>query len=200
MLSDCTSYRTIVKTGSASCPGRCRKTAGVKGPRVDIPAPRFSLLVLQSLNLSSLLQKFFNVIPAKAGIQVFQGFLNLGCHRGDGFVEFCKRLSQFRIPEFLHLFAASGCRLYCRFYCRFWLPFCKAKSQCSTILPTNCISRVELRDLFFHRSSRSDRTKRSCFLLFFPLTIHYSLPSALFTANPLHLRCIFSGNGSLKTE
>ena len=49
----------------------------------------------------SLLQKHFNVIPAKpapevnspgAGIQVFQGLLNLGCHRGDGFVEFCKRL------------------------------------------------------------------------------------------------------------
>ena len=40
----------------------------------------------------SLLQKYFNVIPAKAGIQVFQGLLNLGCHRGDGFVEFCKRL------------------------------------------------------------------------------------------------------------
>jgi hypothetical protein len=39
------------------------------------------------------------------------------------------------------------------------LPFCKAKSQCSTILPANCRSRVESRDLFFHRS---------------PLTVHCS--------------------------
>jgi hypothetical protein len=38
------------------------------------------------------LQKSFNVIPAKAGIQVFQGHLDRGRHRGDGFVEFCKRL------------------------------------------------------------------------------------------------------------
>jgi|GEM_PF-6555643 hypothetical protein len=44
------------------------------------------------INPESLLQKYFNVIPAKAGIQVFQGLLNLGCHRGDGFVEFCERL------------------------------------------------------------------------------------------------------------
>jgi len=49
----------------------------------------------------TLLQKSFNVIPAKpapevsstgAGIQVFQGHLDRGYHRGDGFVEFCKRL------------------------------------------------------------------------------------------------------------
>jgi hypothetical protein len=47
------------------------------------------------------LQKSFNVIPAKpapevsspgAGIQVFQGLLGPGYFRGDGFVEFCKRL------------------------------------------------------------------------------------------------------------
>ena len=43
---------------------------------------------------------------------------------------------------------------------RFRLPFGKAKSQCSTMLPANCRSRVEFRDLFFHRSSRSDRTIR----------------------------------------
>ncbi len=50
----------------------------------------------------TLLQKSFNVIPAKpapevgspgAGIQVFQGHLHRGCHRDDGFVEFCKRLT-----------------------------------------------------------------------------------------------------------
>jgi hypothetical protein len=50
----------------------------------------------------TLLQKSFNVIPAKpapevsstgAGIQVFQGQLDCGCHQGDGFVEFCKRLT-----------------------------------------------------------------------------------------------------------
>jgi hypothetical protein len=40
----------------------------------------------------SLLQKSFNVIPGKAGIQVFQGLMDPGCHRGGGFVEFCKRL------------------------------------------------------------------------------------------------------------
>jgi hypothetical protein len=30
------------------------------------------------------LQKFFTVIPAKAGIQVLQGFLDPGFRRGDG--------------------------------------------------------------------------------------------------------------------
>jgi hypothetical protein len=52
------------------------------------------------------LQKSFNVIPAGpvpevsspgAGIQVFQGPLDRGCHRSDGFVEFCKRLRIYRI-------------------------------------------------------------------------------------------------------
>ncbi len=47
----------------------------------------------------SLLQKSFNVIPAKAGIQVFQGPLDRGCHRSDGFVEFCKRLYVIEINE-----------------------------------------------------------------------------------------------------
>ena len=48
----------------------------------------------------------FNVIPVKVGILVFQGFLNPdspleACgdklRRGDGFTEFCKRLSQLGI-------------------------------------------------------------------------------------------------------
>ncbi len=43
------------------------------------------------------MQKSFNVIPAKAGIQVFQDLLDPGCHRGGGFVEFCKRLRLYRI-------------------------------------------------------------------------------------------------------
>jgi hypothetical protein len=52
------------------------------------------------------LQKSFNVIPAGpvpevsspgAGIQVFQGPLDRGCHRSDDFVEFCKRLRIYRI-------------------------------------------------------------------------------------------------------
>ena len=43
------------------------------------------------------MQKSFNVIPAKAGIQVFQDLLDPGCHRGGGFVEFCKRLRINRI-------------------------------------------------------------------------------------------------------
>jgi len=58
------------------------------------------------------LQKFFNVIPAKAGIQVFQGLLDPGCHRGDGFVEFRKRLQGFRdfsIPQFLNPFLRACC-------------------------------------------------------------------------------------------
>jgi hypothetical protein len=38
----------------------------------------------------SLLQKSLFVIPAEAGIQVFQGFLDPGFRRGDGFAEFCK--------------------------------------------------------------------------------------------------------------
>jgi len=42
--------------------------------------------------LLSLLQKSFSVIPAKAGIQVFQGLLDPGFRRGNGFVEFCKSL------------------------------------------------------------------------------------------------------------
>jgi len=37
--------------------------------------------------LKSLLQETFNVIPAKAGIQVFQSFLDPGFRRGDGFFE-----------------------------------------------------------------------------------------------------------------
>ncbi len=45
------------------------------------------------------MQKSFNVIPAKAGIQVFQGPLDRGCHRSDGFVEFCKRLRIYRISR-----------------------------------------------------------------------------------------------------
>ncbi len=43
------------------------------------------------------MQKSFNVIPAKAGIQVFQDLLDPGCHRGGGFVEFCKMLRIYRI-------------------------------------------------------------------------------------------------------
>jgi len=43
------------------------------------------------------LQKSFNVIPAQAGIQVFLGPLDRGCHQGGGFVEFCKRLRIYRI-------------------------------------------------------------------------------------------------------
>ncbi len=39
------------------------------------------------------MQKSFNVIPAEAGIQVFQGFLDPGLRRGDVFSEYCKRLS-----------------------------------------------------------------------------------------------------------
>jgi hypothetical protein len=59
-------------------------------------------LKIAILLILSLLQKSFNVIPAKpapevsspgAGIQVFQGLPDPGYHRGDGFVEFCKRLS-----------------------------------------------------------------------------------------------------------
>ncbi len=51
------------------------------------------------------MQKSFNVIPAGpvlevsspgAGIQVFQGLLDRGCHGSDGFVEFCKRLRIYR--------------------------------------------------------------------------------------------------------
>jgi hypothetical protein len=38
------------------------------------------------------LQKSFGVILAKAGIQVFRGFLDPGFRRGDGFVEFCRSL------------------------------------------------------------------------------------------------------------
>ncbi len=54
------------------------------------------------------MQKSFNVIPAGpvpevsslgAGIQVFQGPLDRGCHRSEGFVEFCKRLKIFRIKK-----------------------------------------------------------------------------------------------------
>ncbi len=45
------------------------------------------------------MQKSFNVIPAKAGIQVFQDLLDPGCHRGGGFVEFCKRLRINRIKK-----------------------------------------------------------------------------------------------------
>ena len=45
------------------------------------------------------MQKSFNVIPAKAGIQVFQDLLDPGCHRSDGFVEFCKRLRLNRINK-----------------------------------------------------------------------------------------------------
>ncbi len=41
------------------------------------------------------MQKSLNVIPAKAGAQVFQGLLDPGCHRGDGLVEFRKRLPKF---------------------------------------------------------------------------------------------------------
>ena len=41
-------------------------------------------------NLLSLLQKSLFVIPAEAGNQVFQGFLDPGLRRGDGFIEFCK--------------------------------------------------------------------------------------------------------------
>jgi hypothetical protein len=43
--------------------------------------------------LKSLLHKSFDVIPAKAGIQVCQGSLDPGFRRGDGSVEFCKSLS-----------------------------------------------------------------------------------------------------------
>jgi hypothetical protein len=42
----------------------------------------------------SLLQKSLNVIPAKAGIQVFRGFLDPGFRRGDGSIGFCRRLSR----------------------------------------------------------------------------------------------------------
>ncbi len=52
-----------------------------------------SILLLLILLILTLLQKSFNVIPAQAGIQVFQSPLDRGCHRSDGFVEFCKRLS-----------------------------------------------------------------------------------------------------------
>jgi len=40
----------------------------------------------------SFLKKSFSVIPAKAGIQFFQGLLDPGFRRGDGFIEFCKSL------------------------------------------------------------------------------------------------------------
>jgi len=43
------------------------------------------------------LQNSFIVIPAKAGIQVLQAFLDPGLRRGDGLVEFCKRLRINRI-------------------------------------------------------------------------------------------------------
>jgi len=47
----------------------------------------------------------FNVIPAKAGIQIFRGFLDPGWSlprtairgRGDGSIEFCKRLPEYLI-------------------------------------------------------------------------------------------------------
>jgi hypothetical protein len=42
----------------------------------------------------SLLQKSLDVIPAKTGIQAFQGFLDPDFRRDDGFVEFRKRLLQ----------------------------------------------------------------------------------------------------------
>ena len=45
------------------------------------------------------MQKSFNVIPAQAGIQVFLSPLDRGCHRGGGFVEFCKRLRINRIER-----------------------------------------------------------------------------------------------------
>jgi hypothetical protein len=38
------------------------------------------------------LQKSLGVIPAEAGIQMFQGFLDPGFRRDDGFLEFCKSL------------------------------------------------------------------------------------------------------------
>ncbi len=62
------------------------------------------------------MQKSFNIIPAGpvpevsspgAGIQVFQGPLDRGCHRSDGFVEFCKRLRINRIT-------GNGCFLVFR--------------------------------------------------------------------------------------
>jgi len=46
----------------------------------------------------SLLQKSFNVIPAHAGIQVFQGFLAPGFRGGYYFIEFCKRLIYLLLP------------------------------------------------------------------------------------------------------
>jgi hypothetical protein len=55
----------------------------------------------------SLLQKSFNLIPAKpgpevsdpgAGIMVFQGLPNSGCRRDEGFVEFCKRPQELATP------------------------------------------------------------------------------------------------------
>ena len=36
-------------------------------------------------------ESLFSVIPLKAGVQVFQGLLDPGFLRGDGFTEFCKR-------------------------------------------------------------------------------------------------------------
>jgi hypothetical protein len=65
------------------------------------------------------LQKSFNVIPAGpvpevsspgAGIQVFQGPLARGCHRSDGFVDFCKRLRIDRIDRI----TGNGCFLVFR--------------------------------------------------------------------------------------
>jgi len=47
----------------------------------------------QILLILRLLQNSFIVIPVKAGIQVLQAFLDPGFRRGDGLIEFCKRLS-----------------------------------------------------------------------------------------------------------
>jgi len=47
------------------------------------------------------LQNSFIVIPAKAEIQVLQAFLDPCLRRGDGLVEFCKRLRINRIGKCL---------------------------------------------------------------------------------------------------
>jgi hypothetical protein len=83
---------------------------GIKGrkpemPRINPTKVAFAVskyIQCEIQKIGSLLQKSFNVIPAKpapevsstgAGIQVFQDLPDPGCHRGGGFVEFCKRLS-----------------------------------------------------------------------------------------------------------
>jgi hypothetical protein len=46
----------------------------------------------KTVNIKRLLQKSPGVIPAEAGIQFSQSFLDPGLRRGDGIWEFCKRL------------------------------------------------------------------------------------------------------------